>query len=141
MKDIDKLSRWIRCLFSLALVSKLEMAEHLLDQVVTITREGLAVSGQIFHLQCSNHLFRYQPALTFFSHFFLQKAEVYPPEELEWLAATTFNRAVDFYCSSQDADCRRWAEKALAIANLSSDGGALHELLQTKYMGLSWDHH
>ena len=46
MKDIDKLSRWIRCLFSLALVSKLEMAEHLLDQVVTITREGLAVGGK-----------------------------------------------------------------------------------------------
>ena len=62
----------------------------------------------------------------------------YPPEELEWLASTAFNRAIDFYCISQDVACRLWAEKALALSNLCEDGGALHEVLQQKYQGLSW---
>ena len=60
-------------------------------------------------------------------------------EELEWVATTAFNRAVDFYCASQDEACRRWAEKALTIAELGDDGGALHHLLQAKYKGLAWE--
>ena len=68
-----------------------------------------------------------------------QKPDPYPSEELEWLTTTTFNRAVDYYCASQDVDSRRWAEKALAIAKLSDDDGALHSLLQEKYMGLKWE--
>lgn len=64
----------------------------------------------------------------------------YPVEELEWLATTTYNKAVDFYCASHDVNCRRWAERAFNIAQLSSDGGLLHELLQSKFMVLSWDH-
>ena len=63
----------------------------------------------------------------------------YPSEELEWLATTAFNRAVDFYSSSQDADCKRWAEIAIGIANFVGDEGALRELFQTKYMGLRWE--
>ncbi len=46
---------------------------------------------------------------------------------------------MDFYCSSQDETCRRWAGKALGIANLSDDGGTLYKLLQEKYAGLTWD--
>ena len=68
----------------------------------------------------------------------LQQAKSYPPEELEWLATTAFNRAIDFYCLSQDAPCRLWAEKALTLSNLCEDGGALHEVVQQKYQGLSW---
>lgn len=63
---------------------------------------------------------------------------VYPSEELEWLTTTTFNRAIDFYCLSQDVPCRQWAERALALSNLCSDDGALHEVLQQKYQGLTW---
>ena len=63
----------------------------------------------------------------------------YPAEELEWLATTSFNRAVDFYCASQDDVCKRWAEMALAVANDIKDGGQLHDLLQTKYLGLKWE--
>lgn len=28
----------------------------------------------------------------------------------------------------------------MSIADLTNDGGALRELLQTKFMGLTWDH-
>lgn len=37
--DIDKLSRWIRCLFALALTTNMEVAEQLLDQVADIAKE------------------------------------------------------------------------------------------------------
>ncbi len=107
-----------------------------------------------------------------------EDSSVYPPEELEWLATTAFNRAVDFYCASDDDGCKRWAEKALTLAGLldqsagrreddeeaslaaegrgsgggggRGNGGAgsgqqsawqrtsLHELLQSKYLGLNW---
>ena len=70
----------------------------------------------------------------------MQKATPYPPEEIAWLSSTAFNRAVDFYSSSQDEACRRWAGKALEIASLSDDGGTLQDLLQEKFMGLTWDH-
>ena len=69
----------------------------------------------------------------------LDQIPAYPSEELEWLATTTFNRAVDFYSSSQDADCKRWAEIAISIANLVRDDGVLRELFQTKYTGLRWE--
>ena len=70
---------------------------------------------------------------------YTDRGQSYPAEELEWLATTTFNRAVDFYCVSQDAACKRWAEKALAVATTMSDGGQLRELLETKYLGLRWE--
>ncbi|KAI9820657.1 MAG: hypothetical protein M1827_005026 [Pycnora praestabilis] len=90
--DIVKLSRWIRCLFQIAMPSESSIAQHLLGQ-----KDG----------------------------------SEYPTEELEWLATTTFNRAVDFYCASDDTACRWWAEKALCIASLSDDGGGLHSMLQS----------
>ena len=45
----------------------------------------------------------------------------YPEEELEWLATTTFNRAIDFYCASDEVACKRWAERALTLAGLFDD--------------------
>ena len=64
----------------------------------------------------------------------------YPSEELEWLTTTTFNYAVDLYCSAQDVACRHWAEKALMLSAICDDGEALHEVLQQKYQGLTWHH-
>ncbi|KAL8890671.1 MAG: hypothetical protein Q9215_002179 [Flavoplaca cf. flavocitrina] len=107
--NVERLARWIRCLLSLALTSNVEMAEHLIDQVISIARTAQ------------------------------EKITRYPMVELEWVATTAFNRAVDFYCTSQDAICRRWAEKAMSLADLNDDNGRLHRLLQEKYLGLTWD--
>lgn len=51
--DIDKISRWIRCLFSLAVNSETEIAEDLLDQVVTIA--GHAKSVRTIHFDSLSH--------------------------------------------------------------------------------------
>ena len=42
-KNIAKLSRWIRCLFSMATVTKIELGEHLLDQVIAIATDAKKV--------------------------------------------------------------------------------------------------
>lgn len=42
----------------------------------------------------------------------------YSNEELEWLATVAFNRAMDFYLVSADEECRRWAGKAIEVADL-----------------------
>lgn len=127
----DKLSRWIRCLFSLAL-SEMDIAVQLLDQAVAIAEDAKKVRESTSSRRSSDNLTQ---DLAWFS----QKSMSYPPEELEWLATTAFNRAIDFYCTSQDQPCRLWAEKALALSTVCEDGGALHEVLQQKYQALSWD--
>lgn len=38
--DAEKLSRWIRCLFTMALTSNVDTAEQLLDQVATIAQNA-----------------------------------------------------------------------------------------------------
>ncbi|KAG8531049.1 uncharacterized protein KY384_004406 [Bacidia gigantensis] len=108
--DISKLSRWIRCLFSLAQTSRTEIAEQLLEQAIGVVQSSKGGPD----------------------------SNAYPAEELEWLATMTFNHAIDFHSSGQEVDCRRWAEQALRLADLAADNGALHHLLQEKYQNLSW---
>ncbi|KAI9697243.1 MAG: hypothetical protein M1836_004807 [Candelina mexicana] len=107
--DMQKLARWIRCLFQIALPSDIKVAEHILDQMHNVAQDARSYKNP------------------------------YPTEELEWMATTTFNRAVDFFGASDDAASKRWAEKALNIAALSDDGGVLHKTLQSKYLTLSWE--
>lgn len=63
----------------------------------------------------------------------------YPATELEWLATTSFNHAVDYYVQENDDRCRVWAEKALTLAEWADDGGRLKNVLVEKYKGLVWD--
>ena len=118
---------------SLALSSNLEMADNLIDQVVTIATNAKAVR--------SPHAIAFPTSFDADVTFVApnQKPSTYPIEELEWVATTTFNRAIDFYCTSQDDLCRRWAEKAISLADLSDDDGRLHQLLEERYLGLTWD--
>lgn len=55
----------------------------------------------------------------------------YPAEELEWLATTTFNRAVDAYCAHDEESRGRQVEDALNVAQklAQRDGGKLREAM------------
>lgn len=108
-RDITKLARWIRCLFQISLSFDENISLQCLDQATNIAQK---------RQNEPNH---------------------YPASELEWLATTSFNRAVDFYCASDDANCKLWAEKALSLAAVAEDKGALRDLLFEKYSGLAWD--
>lgn len=45
----------------------------------------------------------------------------YPPAELAHLATVSFNQAMDFYKDAQDRHCRRWAKKAIRLAEAMKD--------------------
>lgn len=60
----------------------------------------------------------------------------YPPTELEWLATTSFNHAVDYYLQEDDKLCKKWAEQAFILAQWLEDNGALRDLLMEKYASL-----
>lgn len=62
-----------------------------------------------------------------------------PAEELEWLATTAFNHAVDCYTARQDERSRQWASKALNLAHYCDDHGGLEGLLHEKLLSLRFD--
>lgn len=107
--SIDKLSRWIRCVFQMTLAAAPEVSLQCIEQARSIARKSRV--GQL--------------------------ADVYPPDELEWLATTAFNHAVDLYCASDDEACKTWAEKALNLAMEANDGRHLYETLQGKWLLLN----
>lgn len=106
--NTTKLSRWIRCLFQLSLDTNVKTAEDVLDQAYALARDHQSSSS------------------------------AYPEEELEWLATTAFNRAVDFYLESADTESRQWVRKALDLAIVMRDGG-LQRVLKSKAEELQWD--
>ena len=114
--DTRSISRWLRCLFHLALESNVQTAEEVLDHAYTLARDVPRAK-------------RYSD----------DSPSSYPQEELEWLATTAFNRAIDFYLASDDAVSRRWCEKAFEIAALMNDHGTLGGVLREKYACLKWD--
>ena len=76
----------------------------------------------------------------------------YPDDELEWLATTIFNKAVDKHCVEHGRnDWKEWAERAIALAGAigsaemdaeinMSRGRALQRVMREKMAGLSWTH-
>ena len=107
--SITPISRWIRCIFQLALDDNAPIAEHILTQVVSISKS-------------------------------CQEEQKYPGEELEWIATTAFNRALDFYCANDDRACKTWVEKALAVAEeLADRDKGVSRLLKEKYSELKFD--
>lgn len=102
------LSRYLRVVFQLALASSTDIAEAILDLAVSMASDGQ------------------------------RNGSLYPEEELEWLATTTFNRAVDFYLSKEDVASRQWADRAVVVAGLALDKG-LERVLLEKYQGLRWE--
>ncbi|KAG9232181.1 meiosis protein SPO22/ZIP4 like-domain-containing protein [Amylocarpus encephaloides] len=100
---IISLAKYTRCLFQIALANSPEVAESLLEQVASNSKEA---SG-------TDH--------------------PYPSEELDWMATRAFNHAVDLYCLDQDDACRNWASKALNIAHFCNDNGALEAFLRERF--------
>ncbi|GKZ17048.1 hypothetical protein AbraCBS73388_006036 [Aspergillus brasiliensis] len=108
---IQALPRYIRCLFQLSLdAAEYLLAESILDQVLVLAQEKQTETGN------SNNL----------------GVPRYPKDEIRWLSTVAFNRAVDYYLAAADADCRRWAGKAISLAELVEDDGALGRLLRGK---------
>lgn len=107
--DGTKLARYMRCLFQVTLPFEDELALGLADEYIDLIQDAKRNTIPL------------------------------PPEELEWLATTAFNHAVDFYFAKQDELCQTWAFKAFALAHLYEDGGVLEKMLHDRYGTLKFD--
>ncbi|KAF2225046.1 meiosis protein SPO22/ZIP4 like-domain-containing protein [Elsinoe ampelina] len=93
--NISKLAKWLRCVFRMTITSSPDTALRIVEQATSIADKTP-----------------------------LMESQRYPPEELEWLASTAFNTAVDRFCASDEDGCRVWAEAALNLAQKASGVGA-----------------
>ncbi|PWY71662.1 hypothetical protein BO70DRAFT_389529 [Aspergillus heteromorphus CBS 117.55] len=114
------LPRYIRCLFQLSLSAADDpLAESVLDQAIVLVRDPGGRGGGYQGPDPSS-----------------SSSSLYPSDEVRWLATVAFNRAVDFYLVARDEDCRRWAGKAIVLADgvdgVGGDGGELGELLRER---------
>jgi hypothetical protein len=67
-----------------------------------------------------------------------KETERYPKTELEWLATTAFNRAIDYYVQENDEKAKRWAEKAFVVAQWIDDVGATRDFLMKRFSVLKF---
>ncbi|KAL7933348.1 meiosis protein SPO22/ZIP4 like domain-containing protein [Trichoderma chlorosporum] len=106
--DYEKLAKYIRCMFHAILGLDDASALQLVDQALQIAREGKEARNRL------------------------------PSAELEWLVATSFNHAIDYYVRGEEEPCHRWALKAMHLSEYIDDGGLLRDTLQEKFAKLQF---
>ncbi|KAJ4405152.1 sporulation-specific protein 22 [Neurospora sp. IMI 360204] len=62
----------------------------------------------------------------------------WPEEELEWMAATAFNHAIDLYGAYERDRAKEWGSAAINLAHYCPDG-SFERMLQDKFMRLSFE--
>ncbi|KAK4189851.1 meiosis protein SPO22/ZIP4 like-domain-containing protein [Podospora australis] len=105
--DAAKLAKYTRCLFQATLPLDDGLAMRLLDESCSKARE------------------------------LRESQATWPEEELEWMAATAFNHAIDCFGMHEIERAKEWGAKAINLAHYCNDGGRLEEALQGKYLRLN----
>lgn len=157
--DLTKLSRWIRCLFHLSInqneavslkciehVTQLASMKHGVSCSVGFRSESAIKPNQdLWRTKSMMHTPPPSPSPivprsnAHPADDICDKAEKYPETELEWLATSTYNRAVDYYIQEDDDNAKLWAQKSFMIAQWLEDNGALRGLLMGKFSTLQFD--
>ncbi|KAK0875733.1 sporulation-specific protein 22 [Friedmanniomyces endolithicus] len=97
-KDIRKMSRWLRLTFSIHLHDgNPDFALKVVQQAAGVVQKGY------------NH-----------------QADVYPLDELCWLATTAFNKSIDCLNTGDSEGAAPWTVAALDLARYADDSGSLH---------------
>ncbi|KAK3072410.1 sporulation-specific protein 22 [Teratosphaeriaceae sp. CCFEE 6253] len=97
-KDVKKMSRWLRLAFSVNMADgDPDFALKIVEQAAGVARRGY-----------DGH------------------TEVYPLDELCWLATTAFNKAVDSMAGGDVEGPEPWIAAALELARYADDNGSLH---------------
>jgi hypothetical protein len=100
-KDILKLARWLRFTFSVGLGdANGGVSIKLVEQAASLARRGTEMRN-----------------------------DPYPEDELQWLATTAFNKAVDLLAAEDRVAAEQWMEAALELARYAADNGSLHAQL------------
>jgi hypothetical protein len=131
--DLTQASRWIRCIFQLILgtggpaeegkAANIELLDEITSQALVLANSPRGEVGMTGH----------------------DEIRWYPADELEWLCTMLFNLAVDFYVAEEAEAARRWAWKALEVADVlaaagevGGDGGVLVRVLRERMGKLGW---
>jgi hypothetical protein len=162
--DITKLARWLRCLFNLALTHDESISSRCIDHAIKVAthHHGVSQTSRDIPHQAIVKPTQDFPMINAFATITpppypdpvefednedsandeIKEAGRYPPTELEWLATSTFNHAIDYYLQENDKMCTKWAEQAFVLASWLEDDGRLRDLLMEKYasLGLSNRH-
>jgi hypothetical protein len=159
--DVVRLSRWLRCLFNLTLSLDEGISLKCLDQATQIAARKHGVCRK----QCNTIMILSKPTQgTHRADISLstlatpppssplksnhdailadqesKQPDCYPATELEWMATSAYNRAVDYYVAEDDAKCKVWAEKAMIVAQWLEDDGQLRDLLMGKFSTLQFN--
>ena len=100
-KDVIKLARWLRFTFSVGVGdSDGGISVKLVEQAAALARRGTELRN-----------------------------DPYPEDELQWLATTAFNKAVDLLAVENRQAADQWMEAALELAKYAADNGSLHAQL------------
>ncbi|EMC95490.1 hypothetical protein BAUCODRAFT_123922 [Baudoinia panamericana UAMH 10762] len=103
-KDITKMARWLRLTFGThAKDEECDFALKIVQQAAAVAKKG--DDGE---------------------------TERYPDDELQWLATTAFNKAVDWLHARHVEAAEPWITAALELARYADDNGALHATLTHK---------
>lgn len=103
-KDITKVARWLRYTFMLCINhTQSDFSLKLLQQAASMAENGHR-----------------------------GKHDSYPEAELQWLATTGFNHAIDLIAEGDRDTAEKWMESALEVARYSQDDGSLHAILTGK---------
>ncbi|KAF1835983.1 SPO22-domain-containing protein [Decorospora gaudefroyi] len=141
--DVTKLSRWLRCLFNLSLNHDEKLSLKCIEEVTHLAAKK---QGCFRPIPTISGLGTPPPSSSppkDLSHAGLaddvtKEHERYPKTELEWLATTTFNRAVDFYLQEDDDKAKLWADKAFVIAQWMDDDGVTRDFLMARFSDLKF---
>ena len=159
--DIVQASRWIRCIVQLVIDGRnmsgrsiggstevvnsvqttLQIVQEVVDQAIV-----LAVDAKRQPKQDGQQRQPIEPD----SDVEMQDTDAnaailssYPAEELEWLATTLFNLAVDLFIYENEDGAKQWSRKAVEVAdvlaaNVDGDRGMLARVLRGKVVELGW---
>ncbi|KAH3908764.1 hypothetical protein HBH56_171760 [Parastagonospora nodorum] len=138
--DMTKLARWLRCLFSIALGYDEKISINCIELAVTVATKHhgdrpIAQASVLTTPPLSSDAVR-DECDSGSADDEIKETDRYPATELEWLATTAFNHAVDYYMQENDEACTKWAQHAFVLSQWLEDGGALRDLLMEKYASL-----
>ncbi|KAI5375420.1 hypothetical protein J4E82_005842 [Alternaria postmessia] len=142
-RDITKLARWLRCLFNISLEHDEKASLKCIEQVTHMAaKQQNTVHSITAKVGLHTPSLSSDPAKNADAadpaDDYIKELERYPKTELEWLACTLFNRAVDYYLQENDDATRKWADQAFLVAQCIDDGGATRNNLMSRFARLEF---
>ncbi|KAL1900921.1 Transcription factor [Sporothrix stenoceras] len=101
----EKLIKYYRCLFQAALYRDNNAAFQVLEEVKEMIQVGLDSETMVS----------------------------WPEDELQFLAAISFNEGIDWFAGGREDQARQWVLSAASLAEQCHDGGKLKDLISSRF--------